>query len=120
MDRADVTRWLEGYVSAWKSYDREAIGELFSEDVTYFYRPFDEPLRGREEVVESWFDDPDRPGTYEADYAPVAVDGNVAVAAGTSTYTDPEEIYENCFLLEFDGDGRCSKLTEWYVKRPDA
>ena len=36
--------------AAWKSYDREQIGALFSDDAVYRYHPYDEPVerRGRE------------------------------------------------------------------------
>jgi ketosteroid isomerase-like protein len=133
MDTATVTAWLEAYVNAWKSYDREQIGALFSEDVRYRYHPYDEPVEGREAVVESWLGEGehegapgrDEEGTYDASYRPVAVDGDVAVATGSSTYTrNPggpiEEVYDNCFVMRFDEDGRCREFTEWFMKRPGA
>jgi hypothetical protein len=30
MERADVDRWLADYIEAWKTYDPERIGALFS------------------------------------------------------------------------------------------
>ncbi len=54
MDAVTVAAWLAAYVDAWKSYDREAIGALFSDDVKYRYHPYDEPVVGRQAVVESW------------------------------------------------------------------
>src|SRR5436189_166561 len=54
MDRADIARWLAAYVDAWKSYDREAIGALFTDDVKYRYHPYAESVEGRQAVVESW------------------------------------------------------------------
>ena len=94
MDRSDVARWLEAYVEAWKTYDPDPIGALFSDQVAYRYHPDDEPIAGREAVVESWLGEGDHEGassrdaegTYDASYEPVAVDGDVAVATGTSTY----------------------------------
>jgi ketosteroid isomerase-like protein len=126
MEHADVQRWLDDYVAAWKSYDAEAIGALFSDDVSYRYHPYDEPVRGREAVVKAWLGegDPtvastrDEPGTYDASYAPVAIDGEVAVAVGSSTYTDPPAVYDNCYVLRFDADGRCREFTEWFMQRP--
>jgi ketosteroid isomerase-like protein len=131
MEKADVSRWLDDYVQAWKTYDRDAIGALFSDDVSYRYHPYDEPVRGREAVVSSWLGESeeggasarDDPGTYDAAYLPVAVDGDVAVATGLSTYYagsdgPVRELYENCFVLRFDSDGRCREFTEWYMKRP--
>lgn len=125
-DRAHVDKWLDDYVDAWKSYDREQIAALFSDDVVYRYHPYDEPIRGREAVVESWRGEGDHEaassrdmeGTYDATYRAVAVDGDVAVATGASTYTDPEAVYDNCFVLRFDAEGRCREFTEWFVERP--
>jgi ketosteroid isomerase-like protein len=122
MSAAEVTQWLERYVAAWKSGDRDEIGELFAEDVRYRYHPPDEPLVGRDAVVESWLAEPDAPGSFDASYSCYAADGDAAVAVGTSTYLDSDgsivRVYDNVFLLRFDQDGRCSEFTEWYLKRP--
>ena len=131
MEKADVDRWLREYVEAWKSYDRDRIGELFAEDVEYRYHPYDEPVRGRTAVVRSWLGEqtsagastPDEPGSFDASYRAIAVDGDVAVAAGSSTYlTAPggpvEKVYDNCFVIRFDSAGRCREFTEWYMQRP--
>jgi hypothetical protein len=37
MDERGFQRWLDVYVDAWRTYDRAAIGRLFSEDVEYRY-----------------------------------------------------------------------------------
>src|SRR6266536_6331687 len=50
VDKAGVDRWLQAYVDAWKSYDRDQIGDLFAEDVQYRYHPHDDPVTGREAV----------------------------------------------------------------------
>jgi len=124
VDQSDVDRWLERYVAAWKSGDREEIGDLFSADVRYRYHPTDEPLEGRDAVVESWFEEPDEPDSFAADYQCFVADGDAAVAVGTSTYFAPDgsaqRIYDNVFTLRFDAAGRCSEFTEWFMKRPDA
>lgn len=127
MDHADVQRWLDDYIAAWKSYDPEAIAALFSEEVAYRYHPYDEPVRGRDAVVAAWLGEGDqdvassrdRAGTYDASYRPVAVDGDVAVAVGTSIYTDPPTVYDNCYVMRFDADGRCAEFTEFFMKRPE-
>jgi ketosteroid isomerase-like protein len=131
MDRTDVVRWLDAYVEAWKTYDRERIAALFAEDVEYRYHPYDEPVKGRDAVVASWLGQDehegassrDAEGTYDASYAPVAVDGDIAVATGSSTYYERpggavQKIYDNCFVMRFDADGRCRGFTEWFMKRP--
>jgi ketosteroid isomerase-like protein len=131
MDRENAQDWLNRYVEAWKSYDPDDIAALFSEDVTYRYHPFDEPTVGREAVVASWLgEDPggnastrDAPGTYEAEYTPVAIDGDTVVSVGSSTYREEPEgpvvrTYGNCFVMRFDDEGRCRDFTEYYSRRP--
>jgi hypothetical protein len=122
VDRQGLARWLDRYVEAWRTYDRGAIGDLFSDDAEYRYSPSEEPLRGRGAVVESWLDDPDEPGTWEARYEPFAVDGDACVATGESTYRNEDgavdRIYDNCFVMRFDEGGRCRSFTEWYRERP--
>lgn len=124
ISREQVERWLEAYVAAWKSYDREAISALYSEDATSRYHPWDDPIVGREAVVESWFGagegapGRDKEGTYEGAYEVAAIDGDLAVITGVSTYTDPPVVYENCWVARFDEDGRCREFVEWFMKRP--
>ncbi|MEA2434580.1 MAG: hypothetical protein QOG54_2037 [Actinomycetota bacterium] len=122
MDHSDVQAWLDGYLAAWKSYDPAAIGELFSETVSYRDYPFAEPLTTREEVVANWLGKKDAPGTYDGEYEPVAVEGEVAVARGTSTYFDADggiaELFYNVFVMRFDEEGRCKEWTEYYGRDP--
>ena len=123
MTRKDVAAWLERYLAAWQSYDRAAIADLFAEDATQRFKPFEEPVVGREAIVESWLaeDRLDAPGSWEADYEPFAVEGDRAVVTGVTTYFEDGAIslvYDNVFTLRFGDDGRCSEFTEWFMKRP--
>ena len=110
MDRDAVNGWLDDYIAAWKTYDPERIGALFSEDVEYRYHPADDPVVGREAVVEAWLGKSDNPGAtgrdeegiYDAEYR---ADGPVA------------EVYDNCFVMRFDSEKRCREFTEYFAKR---
>src|SRR5262245_19529051 len=130
MDHAAAQEWLDRYVHAWLTYERDEVADLFSADVTYRYHPYDEPVVGRDAVVASWLGESseagastrDRPGTYEASYAPVAVDGDVVVATGTSSYREQPggpvvRVFHNCFVMRFGPDGRCREFTEYYMER---
>jgi ketosteroid isomerase-like protein len=131
MDHETAQSWLDRYVAAWLSYDPDDVAALFSSDVTYRYHPYDEPVVGRAAVVAAWLgegssDDAstrDAPGTYDAGYTAVAVDGDTVVATGTSRYREAPDgpvvrTYDNCFVMRFDGDGRCRDFTEYYLRRP--
>lgn len=126
MDRDGFQRWLERYIDAWRLNDPAAIGDLFSADARYAYDPFDEALVGRAAIVASWLENPDVPGSWEADYEVLAVDGDTFVAHGRSRYltddrTAVDREFANVFVCRFDGDGRCRDFTEWYMRRrPEA
>ncbi len=122
MRREDVASWLERYVAAWKSGERSEIEALFGPDARYRYHSYDEPIVGTAAIADSWLDDPDEPGSFDASYACFAADDDAAVAIGRSTYFAADgavdRVYDNVFTLRFDAEGRCSDFTEWYVKRP--
>ena len=124
LDRATVTAWLDAYVHAWKTYDEKAIGNLFSEDATYFYNPYSEPVRGRAAIVASWLEEPDTKGSYDGHYAPMVIEDNRAVANGKSRYFEQDGStlrveWDNIFVLQFDDEGRCTEYHEWYMERPN-
>ena len=121
MTRQDFQTWLDRYIDAWRSNDPRAIGELFSDDATYLWNPWDQPTRGRDAIVKAWTDDPDPPGSWEAAYEAVAVDGDVAVARGRTRYLESHDgmagrSYDNIFVCRFGPDGRCREFTEWFME----
>ncbi|HJS48727.1 MAG TPA: nuclear transport factor 2 family protein [Gaiellaceae bacterium] len=127
MDRLAFGDWLARYVDAWRTYDEEAIGDLFSEDARYRYHPWDdadETVSGRDQIVASWLADRDPPDAWTAEYRPLAIDGDDAVAVGVSRYLGPDGVtvereYYNVFLCRFDADGRCTEFTEYYMRRTE-
>lgn len=120
MDRVEFQRWLDAYVEAWKTYDSAKIGALFSENALYRYHPQDKPLRGRQAIVESWLKEPDPPNSYDAGYRPLAIEGEVHVAEGTSRYFDEggrlRDEYCNIYVCRFDDEGRCTDFTEYWIQ----
>jgi ketosteroid isomerase-like protein len=131
LDRETTDAWLRRYVAAWKTYDRGQIESLFSEDARYRFHPSDDPVTGRAAIVGAWLGEDDAagastrdaPGTYDATYTTVAVEGDVAVAVGSTSYrTQPggavDRVFDNCFVMRFDESGVCREFTEWFMERP--
>ena len=115
-----LQRWLDAYVDAWRTYDPAAIGALFAEDATYAYHPYDEGeevVRGREAIVANWLEEQDEPGTWEAGYRPLVVEGRRAVAEGTTSYANGD-FFWNLWTLRFEEEGRCAEFVEWFMVRP--
>jgi len=122
VDRQAFQGWLDRYVEAWKSYDENAIGDLFSEDVEYRYHPQDEPVRGRAAVVKDWTENKDDEGQYDAKYEVAAIDGDTFVATGWSRYFEDGKLhdeYHNVYFIKFDGDGRATEFTEYWIQNRD-
>ena len=122
--RDDVQVWLDRYVEAWQSYDADAIGQLFADDATYRYHPYDEDaVVGRAAIVADWRENQDAPGSWTAHYEPYAVEGDRAVAIGESRYTNPDgslrDLYFNLWTLRFDDAGRCTEFVEYFMALPD-
>jgi SnoaL-like protein len=120
IDHQTVQKWLDDYISAWKTYDPAAIGALFSEKAAYRYNPYDEPVRGREAIVTNWLENRDKPNSYSAKYQPLAVDGNTVVSNGHSFYYEADgktivRQYDNIFVLKFDDAGECEDFCEWFM-----
>ena len=115
--------WLDRYVAAWRANEAGPIEALFTDDAVYSYRPWDgegDTIRGREAIVASWLEEPDKPATWDAHYEPYAVEGDRAVAVGWSRYVatgdSPDRTFHNAYLLRFDPDGRCVDFREFYME----
>lgn len=126
MTEQEAQAWLDRYVVAWRTYDPEAIGDLFSEDAEYRYHPWNDPVRGRAEIVRAWTGPEgeesarDDPNSWRASYRPMLVAGDRVISTGTSEYFEPDgsrrELYYNLFVMRFDEAGRCADFTEWFMK----
>ncbi len=116
-DRKAISAWMEGYIRAWKSNDRDDIGGLFSADGLYYTSPFGEPWRGREGIIEGWLDRKDDPGTWEFDHEILAVENEVGVVRGLTHYKEPPRTYSNIWLIRLNENGECTEFIEWWMKK---
>jgi ketosteroid isomerase-like protein len=117
MDLDAVNEWIDAYEEAWRSNDPQRIAGLFTEDATYAYDPWGNPLRGREAIVADWLREPDEPDSWEAEYRPMLIHDDRAIVTGVTRYADGK-VYSNLFVIDFDDEGRCRVFTEWYMRHP--
>ena len=54
MMEQDVQDWLDAYVRAWVDGDSNRAVALFSDTATYRETPFDDPMRGRQQIQDYW------------------------------------------------------------------
>jgi len=125
MNRQQVQDWLNRYVTAWEKYDPAQIGDLFTDGARYRYRPHDQGVAGRRDIVREWMSHRTPDMSYLASYKPLAIDGDTVVAVGQVRYlTDDQtaiyQLYNSLFILRFADDGRCDELVEWFMLQPIA
>jgi hypothetical protein len=121
-ERSDVTvdQWIEGYKKAWEATDPHAASALFSPNSTYRANIFEEAHQGRAGVEGYW-------GSVTASQSDVRVlmgrpfvDGSrVVVEFWTTMKVDGDAVtLPGCLLLDFDEDGLCSHLREYWHFNP--
>ena len=117
-----VDEWGERYRLAWEQADVEAAAALFTEDATYRSDPLQEPHRGRGAIRAYWRE-------------VTAAQSNVTVAIGRPVVEGRRAVLEwwtqmdvdgapvtlpGSLILEFDENGLCRALREYYNWTPGA
>jgi ketosteroid isomerase-like protein len=113
--------WLEGYFSAWKTNDMQAVGKLFAEDAVLYSGPFAEPIIGRQPIVEAWILNPASDGL-KYSYAPIAIHEDTGAAhwnvrSPSSSKPDAMHEYDGILVIKFDEQGQCIEHKEWFLHR---
>lgn len=117
---ATLHEWIEAYRLAWESRDADAAAALFTPDATYRSNIYEPAHEGQEGVAEYWTsvtasqrDVRVRMGRPFADGTRVAVEfWTVMDVSGDET------TLAGCLLLDFDEDGLCSRLREYWNFTP--
>lgn len=113
-DEPQLDAWMDGYIRAWTSNDPIDIGRLFTEDAAYRGAPFEEPVRGRQAIVEDWLENRDEPGEWEFEWQPLVIGNGIATIVGETRYRNGKN-WSNLWVLRLDENGRCTDFTEWYM-----
>lgn len=119
--KTDFEKWIQRYLKAWKTNDKNDIAALFTEDATYLTQAFREPWRGRENIVKEWIGRADWENEpkdeWSFDYEWLAIEGDTGVLDGLTDYSGRDEIFKNIWVIKLEGDGRCREFIEYWVKK---
>ncbi len=115
--------WLDAYGRAWETGDPVAAAELFTEDAAYHETPFDEPMRGRADIVEYWSDVPRSQDDIRFSYEILAVSERGGVAHWNADFLKlPARTsvrLDGTLLGKLDADSRCTEFREWWHRREE-
>ena len=112
-------RWLEAYGHAWEERDPDAAAGLFTEDASYAWGPFEEPLRGREAIRGRWAEatEVQRDVRFGSEVLGVVDAGAVARWWCTFAVGEASIELEGIFLVALTADERCRDFREWWNER---
>ena len=109
MERTDLVTWIAAYERAWRTAGTDVLAELFTADAVYIPSPYEEPLRGLDEIARFWEAERtshDEEFTLAADV--VAVEGDTGVARIEVHYTRPQQReYRDIWIVTLDAAGNC-------------
>ena len=125
MTEKDIQDWLDEYGRAWVDGDPDLLVTLFSETATYRETPFDDPMRGRQEIRDYWQSNAaDAQEDVEFASQVWVVGADTAVAGWQARFTERASgarvELDGMFRLVFAGERgalQCTILEEWWHRR---
>ncbi|HSO49792.1 MAG TPA: nuclear transport factor 2 family protein [Acidimicrobiia bacterium] len=115
-----LEEWIESYRRAWEERDAEAAAALFTPDATYRSNIFEDPHRGKEGVRAYWESVTSTQSDARVRMGRPFADGDrVALEFWTNMKVEGEDVtLPGCLLLDFDDDGQCRQLREYWHFEP--
>ena len=112
-------QWLSAYRRAWEERDPDAAAALFTEDGSYAWGPFEEPIRGRRVIWERWAEVTrhQRDVHFGSEMLGVVEAGAVARWWCSFAVADVLVELEGIFLIALTEDGECREFREWWNER---
>ncbi len=122
MTLEDLDRWLDGYGRAWERFDRDGFVGCFTDEATYAWGPWTEPLRGHEAIGARFDEAVADQADVRFGHEPLAVtpDGRGLARWWVAMAIPAHEItveLEGIFLVTLDATGKCTEFREWWNER---
>ncbi|HUQ52385.1 MAG TPA: nuclear transport factor 2 family protein [Gammaproteobacteria bacterium] len=118
---ASLAAWLGRYEQAWEQRDPAQAAALFTDNAPYHEMPFDAPKAGRAGIRDYWATVTADQRNIDFKSEVVAVNGQTGVARWSASLTSASSgarvELDGVFILQFDRNGLCSELREWWHVR---
>lgn len=115
-----LEEWIESYRVAWETKDSALVASLFTEDATYRSNIVEDAHVGHQGIIAYWEGVTSVQSEARVEMGRPFVDGSrVAVEFWTNMKVEGEDVtLPGCLLLDFDTDGRCTRLREYWLFLP--
>ena len=116
----DVRSWLDAYRRVWEEKDADGAAALFADGSTYRSNIFEAAHEGPEGVRRYWLDVTRSQERVRVRIGEPFGEGDRVAAEFWTTMTvdGADSTLGGILLLEFDGDGRCRALREYWHVQP--
>jgi hypothetical protein len=111
--------WLLAYRAAWEGRDALGAASLFSaENAEYYWTPFSDPQRGRDEIAAVWESAVSQQRDIHMTFDILAVEGSRGVAHWHTNFTslpteEPVQL-DGILIADFDAPKQCRVFREWW------
>ncbi|MCU6720424.1 nuclear transport factor 2 family protein [Porcipelethomonas ammoniilytica] len=120
MNKQEVLKWIESFVSAWRECDFTVIEELFTDVDEYWETPFSVPVSNWDNVKQLWSDI-----VFQKDIDLkvdiLAIEENKVTLHWYTKYQDSRDknIYEmdGTYFLVFNENKKCIYFKQWWVMK---
>ncbi len=121
MDRDSFESWLESYVRPWEARNPEPMRDIWAEDATYWWGPYNDPRHGREAIHAHHVNAIDNQEDIKFKYEILATSRDTGVARFwlnlVNRKTGLRSEYDGIFAVCLNADNRCTLFQEWYHSR---
>lgn len=125
MTEAELSNWLDKYGAAWEGQNADAAAALFTDNGTYAWGPFNEPIQSREAIKAAWdYATKGQQENIHFGYETLAVTAERGIARWWVSMkvksTGVQVRMEGIFLVTLTADGLCTEFREWWNEDPPA
>jgi hypothetical protein len=117
----DFKKWMDSYGKAIEECNLKAAAELFTQNAEYYETPFNNPLIGRDAIYRYWSEAAQAQKVVQFSYEILGVKENLGMALWKGKFisvkSGSQVLLDGVLLVEFNGQGRCSKFREWWHRQ---
>lgn len=112
--------WIDRYRRAWLEADSGLVASLFTSDGIYCWHLTEPPAVGREAIEEYWSRTCSTQDDVDLAFGSPILGGRRTVLEFWATMRESgsEVTLPGCMLLQFDAEGLCAELREYWYSEP--